>query len=246
MKLHLLLVLLAGMSALAAALEPRDFEFLEMQDDPDDINADHMSANRSAAIEAMRDMTNLARSSASSASALLMQRQRVQGAAGDVPLPPGYLMAMEDGMPMFNGFRAQDVPWNNVLAINPTTPPPTTTTRRPIFNQQEAAAELAPSADREKRSVPTTLYYCPHRNFLLTWFQGSQGRICFVPWAWNQRITYARCTARTCNIRKGRQGRCRPSCFERRYIFVLCFSHRGWQWRWELKNLPQACRCSTC
>ncbi|XP_070181635.1 uncharacterized protein [Littorina saxatilis] len=119
---------------------------------------------------------------------------------------------------------------------------------------EDSLTELSPvsaSNTREKRHA-TSLYFCPHRNYLLRWFPLYSGwrlnDICFVPWASNQAVTYAKCTKPTCALNNQRKGRCRPSCYIRRRMLVICFNFRlrQWRWRWVVRNLPQACRCSTC
>ena len=51
---------------------------------------------------------------------------------------------------------------------------------------------------------------------------------------------------RFCELPFPRNGRCLPSCYLRRRIFVFCYNFRlgQWHWKWVVRNLPQSCRCS--
>ena len=51
-----------------------------------------------------------------------------------------------------------------------------------------------------------------------------------------------------CSLQYHRKGRCRPTCYIRRRIYATCYNirTRQWRWRWVVRNLPQACTCSTC
>ena len=51
-----------------------------------------------------------------------------------------------------------------------------------------------------------------------------------------------------CLLNYNRKGRCRPTCYMRRRIYATCYNirTRQWRWRWVVRNLPQACTCSTC
>lgn len=125
------------------------------------------------------------------------------------------------------------------------------------FSVSGDAAAVEPSARRqvsakggECYNLPA--YHCPHTTNILYWFPIRWGfkqlhAICYVPWAGKQRITYATCNCRTCNL-YGSTGLCRPSCYERRRMLVWCyyFNLGQWSWHWQVRSLPQACTCSGC
>ncbi|KAK7466783.1 hypothetical protein BaRGS_00037148, partial [Batillaria attramentaria] len=99
-------------------------------------------------------------------------------------------------------------------------------------------------------------YHCDHQTYILTYFPLGNYAICFIPWASEQRITYVRCRCSRCNIRPvsrsplryDGQGRCRPSCYQRRRVMAWCWNRRTGRPFWYTRtfNLPQACSCSTC
>ncbi|KAK7466760.1 hypothetical protein BaRGS_00037125 [Batillaria attramentaria] len=97
------------------------------------------------------------------------------------------------------------------------------------------------------------LYECPYDLIpKLSWFPVRYGSflyaICYVPWPTYQGVTYAKCKCKECDLPKGRKGRCRPSCYQKRRMLVYCWNYvlKWWGWRWITRSLPQNCLCSAC
>ncbi|KAL8619614.1 hypothetical protein ACOMHN_019669 [Nucella lapillus] len=220
--MKLLLLALLGLVAMATAQDPRDFLILEEGSDPDDLDQGEIESMEEQGTP--REQLNALRTA--SQSHQIAREVKIR-------LSPGYENALaRGGDNMFDEHSA-----NNEDVGGSTN------------SSNLAAATAAPS--RTARQTLTNLYYCPHRNYLLRWFPlyvGGNLNVCFVPWATSQAITYARCSTSRCTIRNNRLGRCRPSCYRRSVIVAMCYDtvRRQWRWRKVVRNLPQACICSTC
>ncbi|KAK7105003.1 uncharacterized protein [Littorina saxatilis] len=134
-----------------------------------------------------------------------------------------------------------------------------------LFDQSSAKNEKEKELQdplARKTVTLSSLYHCPHTTYLLRWFPLYLSRklyeICFIPWATNQAITYAKCSTSSCSTgywyyypyypyRKQRYGRCSVSCYVRINIRAYCvrLSTLTVSWKTVRRNLPQACRCST-
>ncbi|XP_076463401.1 uncharacterized protein LOC143295672 [Babylonia areolata] len=216
--MKLLLLALLGLVVLATAQDdPQDFVVLEERSDPDDVDQD-----------VIQELEEQGKPTRYLKQLLTISPERNPAYETKQELSPGYTVALNASYIMFDDSSASNVEWGS----SPT---------------RDTGA-----LSRVARQTPTNLYYCPHTNYLLRWFPVFWGsrlqKICFVPWATRQAITYAKCTNPTCLVRLNGTGRCRPSCYARRSILTFCFNVRTglWSWSWEIRNLPQACRCSSC
>ncbi|XP_076464225.1 uncharacterized protein LOC143296272 [Babylonia areolata] len=238
-----LVLVLMGLVVLSAGQDDSQlFEMLEEGSDPRDVDPSKVEEMEKAGTpgsyleQLLNPRDDLERERASITKSLQKTKRK---------LPPGYTAALNSNSVMFDNNSNTNEELEDTTTTTMMTTTTSTTTRRSI-------PQLL---SKTVRDYPTALYHCPHRTYLLRWFPvfsgGSLTKVCFVPWASWQAITYARCSGR-CKIRndgpKEWSGRCRPSCYLRRVILARCINlpKGNWTWSWEVRYLPQACRCSTC